>query len=171
MISIGDEVTFTIEITNLGSTVIVILPLQDNYNPAFLGFIEAIPAHDAYVPGQINWNDFDPLLRGSPAQEEHDPLTAWSSPRRRPPAARPTRPPSTTPWITSGNLRCAESGPGASPAAHLRASDELQRHAGRGRMWRFGLETSTERSTTSASISSEAPQIAFLKMRYRSMPA
>ncbi|MBP9072110.1 MAG: DUF11 domain-containing protein, partial [Caldilineaceae bacterium] len=62
VISIGDEVTFTIEITNLGSTVIVILPLQDNYNPAFLGFIEAIPAHDAYVPGQINWNDLTPFF-------------------------------------------------------------------------------------------------------------
>ena len=62
---IGDEITFTVQITNIGTTDIVTLPLTDTYDPAYLGFARADPSHDHYVPGTVEWDDLTgPLPNG-----------------------------------------------------------------------------------------------------------
>jgi len=51
-------VTFTIHITNVGPSVIDVLPLLDFYDPAYLSFVSAAPAPDDTIDdGQITWAD------------------------------------------------------------------------------------------------------------------
>ena len=54
---VGGQITFTIRITNLGSTAFITLPLADTYDPAYLGFVRAAPSPDAVAPGQLNWTN------------------------------------------------------------------------------------------------------------------
>jgi uncharacterized repeat protein (TIGR01451 family) len=54
---VGDEITFTIYITNEGRTTMVVLPLLDDYDTRYLAFKRAIPTHNSATPGQITWND------------------------------------------------------------------------------------------------------------------
>ncbi len=64
-IEVGDEITFTIQITNIGMVDIVTLPLTDTYDPVYLGFAQADPSHDRYVPGTVEWDDLTgPLPNG-----------------------------------------------------------------------------------------------------------
>ena len=57
-IFVGQEVSFTLRITNTGNTIINILPLQDLYDPAKLTYLGATPASDDNVDdGVINWSD------------------------------------------------------------------------------------------------------------------
>ena len=63
---VGDEITFTIQITNEGSTTLVVLPLADAYDPAYLSFKRAIPVHNIATPGTITWNDLTTSLGDLP---------------------------------------------------------------------------------------------------------
>jgi uncharacterized repeat protein (TIGR01451 family) len=56
-VTLGDEITFTIRITNTGRTTIVTLPLSDTYDAGYLGYIRSVPAHDRAQVGMVEWND------------------------------------------------------------------------------------------------------------------
>ncbi len=54
----GSVVTFTIAITNIGSSVIDVLPLNDTYDPFYLSFMGAVPYPEEDADdGIISWND------------------------------------------------------------------------------------------------------------------
>ncbi len=52
-------VTFTIAITNLGPSTIDVLPLHDQYDPYYLGPVDASPTPDVYERGEglMTWSD------------------------------------------------------------------------------------------------------------------
>lgn len=54
---VGEEVVFTIRITNTGESLIDVLPLQDWYDPDLLQFVSSTPAPSSSVPGVLTWND------------------------------------------------------------------------------------------------------------------
>jgi uncharacterized repeat protein (TIGR01451 family) len=56
-IALGEEITFTIRITNTGRTTIVTLPLSDTYDADYLGYIRSVPIHDRSQPGLVEWVD------------------------------------------------------------------------------------------------------------------
>jgi hypothetical protein len=54
----GDAISFTIRITNTGTTVITVLPLEDAYDTNYLVYTEATPNSDDNLnDGTINWAD------------------------------------------------------------------------------------------------------------------
>ncbi len=62
---VGDEIVFTIFITNTGQSDIAILPLQDYYDPAKLSFMGATPASDDNNDdGVLDWSNLGPLVSG-----------------------------------------------------------------------------------------------------------
>ena len=54
---VGGQVEFSIVITNTGNTIIDILPLEDIYDPTYLQFLSATPAHSSVAGGVVKWND------------------------------------------------------------------------------------------------------------------
>ncbi len=61
----GEDVEFSIKVSNTGSTVITSLPLEDYYDPTFLSFLSASPTTvDANDDGILNWSD---LTQAGPA--------------------------------------------------------------------------------------------------------
>jgi uncharacterized repeat protein (TIGR01451 family) len=54
---VGEEIAYTIRITNTGATLINFLPLQDLYDPSKLQFISATPAAGSAGNGVITWSD------------------------------------------------------------------------------------------------------------------
>lgn len=58
--SVGSSISFTIQITNTGDVTITLLPLEDNYNNAFLSYDATnppTPAPDSATPGVLMWNN------------------------------------------------------------------------------------------------------------------
>lgn len=60
IITVGEPVTFTIAITNVGETAVINLSLEDSYDPAMLTFTGATIAADDTSPGALRWNDLLP---------------------------------------------------------------------------------------------------------------
>jgi uncharacterized repeat protein (TIGR01451 family) len=57
-VRIGEEVIFTIQVTNTGNITLAVLPLLDLYSTAHLSFLSAIPApDDGTDDGDLAWND------------------------------------------------------------------------------------------------------------------
>ncbi len=54
---VGEEIAYTIRITNTGATFINFLPLQDLYDPAKQQFVGATPAPNSTSSGVIEWSD------------------------------------------------------------------------------------------------------------------
>lgn len=55
---VGDPVPFTVTITNTGNSLLTVIPLEDTYDPMFLGFVSATPSPDVTAPpGTLRWND------------------------------------------------------------------------------------------------------------------
>lgn len=56
---VGQALTFTIRITNNGYTTMTVVPLFEEYDPAFLQFSVAVPQPDSVdeVAGQLFWSD------------------------------------------------------------------------------------------------------------------
>jgi len=54
---VGEEITFTVQITNVGTVDIVTLPLTDTYDPTYLAFVRADPTQDHHVAGTVAWDD------------------------------------------------------------------------------------------------------------------
>jgi len=60
---VGDPVTFTVAVKNVGNTTLNQVTLVDTYDPAYLEFDSAVPTPDAVVPGTLTWNN---LVAGAP---------------------------------------------------------------------------------------------------------
>lgn len=59
----GDDITFTVRITNTGQTVLTTLPISDTYNRRYLAYVGATPAaDDSNDDGQIDWSDLTTAL-------------------------------------------------------------------------------------------------------------
>jgi uncharacterized repeat protein (TIGR01451 family) len=56
-LTIPTHITFAIAITNVGTSVIDVLPLVDTYDPYYLSFVEATPAPDKLASGSLTWYD------------------------------------------------------------------------------------------------------------------
>lgn len=56
---VGLPLTFTISITNDGYTTMTVVPLLEDYDPAFLQYNHAVPPPDTVdeVSGELNWSD------------------------------------------------------------------------------------------------------------------
>lgn len=59
----GEQVTYTITLTNTGSTTIEVLPVNDTYDTTLLSFVSStIAPDDTNDDGQIDWSDVTTLL-------------------------------------------------------------------------------------------------------------
>jgi uncharacterized repeat protein (TIGR01451 family) len=56
-VEVGQEITYSIRITNAGSSLIVTLPLSDVYESQVLNFVRAQPAQSRLQPGVAEWLD------------------------------------------------------------------------------------------------------------------
>ena len=56
-VSVGEEVVFSIVLTNTGDADIDALPFQDVYDPDKLQFLSATPAPDSVADGVLKWDD------------------------------------------------------------------------------------------------------------------
>jgi uncharacterized repeat protein (TIGR01451 family) len=57
-VRVGDILSFTIRITNTGSTAIAVLPLADDYDRDYISYMNATPASDDNTnDGTVNWTD------------------------------------------------------------------------------------------------------------------
>ncbi|MCB0085463.1 MAG: DUF11 domain-containing protein, partial [Caldilineaceae bacterium] len=56
----GDQVSFTVRITNTGSVTITVLPLEDNYSNAHLSYVSATIAPTSVQPGTLSWHNLAP---------------------------------------------------------------------------------------------------------------
>ncbi len=57
MVEVGQEITYSIRITNAGETIIVTLPLSDSYDSQVLNFVRSQPGVTRIRPGLIEWAD------------------------------------------------------------------------------------------------------------------
>ncbi len=57
VVQVGQEVSFTITVTNNGETELTQAPLTDIYDATYLQFLSATPGADSNTPGQLGWND------------------------------------------------------------------------------------------------------------------
>ncbi|MBI1294076.1 DUF11 domain-containing protein [bacterium] len=57
VVEVGQEITYSIRITNVGDTVIVTLPLSDSYDSQVLTFVRSQPAPTQMHPGLVEWAD------------------------------------------------------------------------------------------------------------------
>jgi uncharacterized repeat protein (TIGR01451 family) len=64
-ITVTEQVEFLIVITNTGVITINRLPLEDTYDPVYLGYVDALPAPDSVSPGSLTWNDLTVNLPGA----------------------------------------------------------------------------------------------------------
>ena len=69
---VGEEIVFTIVVTNTGETVLSTVPLDDTWDPAFLAFARASVQPTSQSAGQASWSDLGPLQPG----RAHT-LTVW----------------------------------------------------------------------------------------------
>ena len=61
IVALGIEITFTIRITNTGTTALTVVPLQDIYDASYLTFVRANPAPTSSAPGGIQWSNLLPV--------------------------------------------------------------------------------------------------------------
>jgi uncharacterized repeat protein (TIGR01451 family) len=58
IVTVGQELTYTINVINIGKTTLTVVPLQDTYDTTYLEFLRASPEpDDATVPGTLKWVD------------------------------------------------------------------------------------------------------------------
>ncbi|MCO6451000.1 MAG: DNRLRE domain-containing protein [Caldilineales bacterium] len=69
--SVGDEVTFHIDIHNTGDLAIDILPLTDLFDTVCLGYVSATPTPDAAAYGILFWDDLTQAFGQNLALDAH----------------------------------------------------------------------------------------------------
>jgi hypothetical protein len=58
IVTVGQEMSFTMRVTNVGTTTLAVVPLEDVYDPTYLEFLSASPPpDDLTTPGSLRWND------------------------------------------------------------------------------------------------------------------
>lgn len=69
--TVGLPITFTIAITNDGYTTMTVVPLVEDYDPAYLQYSSAVPAPDSIdeVTGELQWSDLTLFFGDIPAHE------------------------------------------------------------------------------------------------------
>ncbi|MBX3050861.1 MAG: hypothetical protein KF753_05270 [Caldilineaceae bacterium] len=65
VVALNTEISFSIRITNTGTTALTGVPLQDTYDPIYLQFVRANPAPDSVSTGDLRWSN---LAAGSPVR-------------------------------------------------------------------------------------------------------
>lgn len=63
VVALGDEITFTIRMTNTGSSGLSIVPVQDVFDPTYLSFVRADPKPDQMTENTLQWSN--PINNGS----------------------------------------------------------------------------------------------------------
>jgi len=55
----GDTVNFIITVVNTGNTTLVTVPLEDDFDPTYLGYVNSVPLADSVnsTTGLLRWND------------------------------------------------------------------------------------------------------------------
>ncbi|HMP71904.1 MAG TPA: C25 family cysteine peptidase, partial [Kiritimatiellia bacterium] len=61
---LGEELVFTLTVSNTGEVDLGLVPLVDTYDTTRLEYASSVPAPDGVVPGTLTWNDLGPLLVG-----------------------------------------------------------------------------------------------------------
>jgi len=58
-VAVGGTVSFDVTVVNTGQTSITVLPLEDSYDPTYLGYQSALPAPNSIdeTTGTLRWND------------------------------------------------------------------------------------------------------------------
>ena len=67
-VGVGDQVSYTIVVTNNGNTALVTVPLTDTFDSAHLAFVSASPAPDSTSAGTLTWNDLTGAGQLAPGQ-------------------------------------------------------------------------------------------------------
>ncbi|MCX6032787.1 MAG: hypothetical protein NT169_26320 [Chloroflexi bacterium] len=62
----GQEISFTIRLTNTGQSTLSFIPLRDWYDPTILDFVGATPQPDSVAGGTLTWNDLTATLGALP---------------------------------------------------------------------------------------------------------
>ena len=57
VVAVGVEITYTIRITNTGTTALAVVPLQDLYDANYLAFVRSNPAPDTTSAGTVGWSN------------------------------------------------------------------------------------------------------------------
>ena len=76
---VGEEVVFTIRVSNVGDTAVDILPLRDTYDPTMLQFVSATPAASNVASGVITWNDLTVSLGNLAPGQSFDVLVRFKA--------------------------------------------------------------------------------------------
>ncbi len=64
-VNIGEQVSFTLRLTNTGGFTLTAIPLTDTYDTTYLEYVSATPSPSTTSAGQITWNNAGtPLLVG-----------------------------------------------------------------------------------------------------------
>jgi uncharacterized repeat protein (TIGR01451 family) len=61
---VGESIVFALTVTNSGDVTLTTVPVVDTYDATSIGFVSAVPAPDAIVPGTLTWNNIGPLAPG-----------------------------------------------------------------------------------------------------------
>ena len=67
VIQMGQSVTFEIEIENRGSNPLVMIPVNDVYDPTHFNFVSSTPSPDSPTNGDLTWTDVTIALGDLPA--------------------------------------------------------------------------------------------------------
>jgi hypothetical protein len=57
IVTVGQDLTFTIQVRNTGNVTLTVVPLTDTYHTAYLTYLSAAPSPDTETPGALGWDD------------------------------------------------------------------------------------------------------------------
>jgi len=67
IIQAGEDVTFTLVVTNTGDTTLTTVPVEDTYDATYLTFASASPGQSSATPGTVRWNNVGTLAPSASA--------------------------------------------------------------------------------------------------------
>jgi uncharacterized repeat protein (TIGR01451 family)/fimbrial isopeptide formation D2 family protein len=62
---VGQQVSYTLRVSNIGAAAVLSVPLTDTYDAAFLQFVSASIAPSATAPGLLAWENIGPINAGA----------------------------------------------------------------------------------------------------------
>lgn len=57
IVTVGQDLTFTIQVRNTGNVTLTLVPLTDTYDTDYLTYLSAAPSPDNSMPGALAWDD------------------------------------------------------------------------------------------------------------------
>ncbi|HMP71902.1 MAG TPA: SdrD B-like domain-containing protein [Kiritimatiellia bacterium] len=96
---VGEPVVFSLSVVNTGDVVLVTVPLEDLYDPAYFAFSTATPPPSDPAPGALAWDNIGPLPPGASTGVvvTFTALQVTVAPETNAVVARPTTPPDEPP--------------------------------------------------------------------------